>query len=285
MKDKNCGILPSHLRLFAWLNIGIQTALPLAAAFTPAIASASHDTRMLAPATGRAHLQTRPYTLTLGETVTTVSKKFNISLDELRKLNQLRTFAHGFDALQPGDELDVPLLPLPVVPRDNDKNNASPENASHDTDTRRMAGIASQAGTFLSSRPDTQAASALARDMATGHATAEVQQWLSQFGTARVGLAVDDSFSLKNSRLDMLVPLHDAGNHLLFTQGSLHRTDDRAQSNLGLGMRWFNDGWMAGANTFFDYDISRGHMRAGVGAEYWRDYLKLSANGYLRLSD
>ncbi|MGL4455762.1 MAG: inverse autotransporter beta domain-containing protein, partial [Plesiomonas sp.] len=27
-----------------------------------------------------------------------------------------------------------------------------------------------------------------------------------------------------------------------------------------------------------------GHTRMGVGAEYWRDYVKLSANGYLRLS-
>ncbi len=26
------------------------------------------------------------------------------------------------------------------------------------------------------------------------------------------------------------------------------------------------------------------HTRIGVGAEYWRDYLKLSANGYIRAS-
>ena len=38
---------------------------------------------------------------------------------------------------------------------------------------------------------------------------------------------------------------------------------------------------MAGVNTFIDHDLSRSHTRIGVGAEYWRDYLKLSANGYI----
>ncbi|MBN4752215.1 inverse autotransporter beta domain-containing protein, partial [Escherichia coli] len=37
-------------------------------------------------------------------------------------------------------------------------------------------------------------------------------------------------------------------------------------------------------NTFIDHDLSRSHTRIGVGAEYWRDYLKLSANGYIRAS-
>lgn len=41
---------------------------------------------------------------------------------------------------------------------------------------------------------------------------------------------------------------------------------------------------MAGVNTFIDHDLSRSHTRIGVGAEYWRDYLKLSANGYIRAS-
>lgn len=40
---------------------------------------------------------------------------------------------------------------------------------------------------------------------------------------------------------------------------------------------------MSGINFFFDYDFSRYYFRVGIGAEYWRDYLKLSSNGYLRL--
>ena len=41
---------------------------------------------------------------------------------------------------------------------------------------------------------------------------------------------------------------------------------------------------MAGGNTLIDHDLSRSHTRIGVGAEYWRDYLKLSTNeSYLGL--
>ncbi|MDL4915035.1 MAG: inverse autotransporter beta domain-containing protein [Enterobacterales bacterium endosymbiont of Blomia tropicalis] len=42
-------------------------------------------------------------------------------------------------------------------------------------------------------------------------------------------------------------------------------------------------GWRA-ATFFFDDDLSRYHYRAGLGLEYGRDNLKLSANRYLRLS-
>ena len=42
---------------------------------------------------------------------------------------------------------------------------------------------------------------------------------------------------------------------------------------------------MSGVNMFIDYDLTRYHTRTGMGVEYWRDYLKLSGNGYLRLSN
>lgn len=41
---------------------------------------------------------------------------------------------------------------------------------------------------------------------------------------------------------------------------------------------------MLGANIFLDYDLSRDHARAGFGGEYWRDFLKLSANAYVGLT-
>lgn len=42
---------------------------------------------------------------------------------------------------------------------------------------------------------------------------------------------------------------------------------------------------MSGVNMFIDHDLTRYHTRTGMGVEYWRDYLKLSGNGYLRLSN
>lgn len=73
---------------------------------------------------------------------------------------------------------------------------------------------------------------------------------------------------------------------MLFSQTSLHRTDDRNQTNIGLGIRHFTpDNAMLGANVFYDYDLSRSHSRAGFGVEYWRDYFRLGVNTYFGLSD
>ena len=148
-----------------------------------------------------------------------------------------------------------------------------------------VASFAANAGTFLSSQPDSDATRNFITGMATAKANQEIQEWLGKYGTARVKLNVDKDFSLKDSSLEMLYPIYDTPTNMLFTQGAIHRTDDRTQSNIGFGWRHFSgNDWMAGVNTFIDHDLSRSHTRIGVGAEYWRDYLKLSANGYIRAS-
>ncbi len=150
---------------------------------------------------------------------------------------------------------------------------------------KNVASFAANAGTFLSSQPDSDATRNFITGMATAKANQEIQEWLGKYGTARVKLNVDKGFSLKDSSLEMLYPIYDTPTNMLFTQGAIHRTDDRTQSNIGFGWRHFSgNDWMAGVNTFIDHDLSRSHTRIGVGAEYWRDYLKLSANGYIRAS-
>ncbi|WP_136159007.1 inverse autotransporter adhesin FdeC [Escherichia coli] len=150
---------------------------------------------------------------------------------------------------------------------------------------KNVASFAANAGTFLSSQPDSDATRNFITGMATAKANQEIQEWLGKYGTARVKLNVDKDFSLKDSSLEMLFPIYDTPTNMLFTQGAIHRTDDRTQSNIGFGWRHFSgNDWMAGVNTFIDHDLSRSHTRIGVGAEYWRDYLKLSANGYIRAS-
>uniref|UniRef100_UPI000BEAD1A7 inverse autotransporter adhesin YeeJ n=1 Tax=Escherichia coli TaxID=562 RepID=UPI000BEAD1A7 len=116
-------------------------------------------------------------------------------------------------------------------------------------------------------------------------ASGVMTDWLSRFGTARITLGVDEDFSLKNSQFDFLHPWYETPDNLFFSQHTLHRTDERTQINNGLGWRHFTPTWMSGINFFFDHDLSRYHSRAGIGAEYWRDYLKLSSNGYLRLTN
>ncbi len=150
---------------------------------------------------------------------------------------------------------------------------------------QNIASLASNAGTFLSSQPDSDATRHFVTGMVTQKANQEIQQWLGKYGTARVKVNMDKNFSLKDSSLEMLYPVYDTPTNMLFTQGAIHRNDDRTQFNIGFGWRHFSDNnWMAGINTFVDRDFSHRHTRFGVGAEYWRDYLKLSANGYLRAS-
>ncbi|PWI77090.1 hypothetical protein DEO48_26165 [Enterobacter sp. CGMCC 5087] len=257
------------------VNILVQVAFPLAVSVSPVIASA---TVLNGDPFGQ---DTSVYTLQKGETVQSVAEKFHISLPALRKLNQLRTFAHGFDHLQVGDELDVPETSL----RGKKGNDVQADaGGTSDPTAQTVAGFASEVGGLLKNNHQGEAAASMGRGMATGAAGDALQQWLSHFGTARVQLNSDEKFSLKNSQFDLLVPWYEREDRVMFSQGSLHRTDDRTQGNLGLGTRWFNDGWMWGANTFMDYDFSHEHTRAGLGVEYWRDYLKLSANTYMRLS-
>lgn len=173
------------MRLFAWFSIVVQTACPLAVAFTPAVASADSERQFLREQ-GSTVMQTRAHTLHPGETSASVARKYNMSLDSLRKLNQFRTFAHGFDHLQAGDELDVPLAPLPQVRWDDAPTASVSDHKSEDMQAQKVAGYASQAGSFLSASAKSDAAASMARGMATGAASSEIQQWLSRFGTARI---------------------------------------------------------------------------------------------------
>ncbi|AUX71373.1 invasin [Erwinia pyrifoliae] len=287
MKIKHQQPVPLRIKLFAWANIAVQSAFPLAMAFTPATAGADTDRHI--DKTAKEHpVKTRIYVLSPGETSASVAKKFRITRKALRKLNVLRTFAHGFDNLQPGDELDVPaVMPdgKPDSPAKTGDEQAATSPLKDDEGAMKMADMASRAGTLLSNSPDGDAALSMARGQISAVASGQVQQWLNQFGTARVQLEADEHFSLKNSQVDLLIPFYEQNDELLFTQGSLHRTDDRTQANLGFGLRYFAPSYMLGGNIFGDYDLSHEHSRTGIGVEYWRDFLKLSANGYLRLSD
>ncbi|EHK4002116.1 inverse autotransporter beta domain-containing protein [Escherichia coli] len=151
-----------------------------------------------------------------------------------------------------------------------------------DERANKVASFAVSAGQSLANNN----ASSFAVNTLSTQATKEVVDWLQQYGNARIKLNVDDSFSLKDSSFDFLYPWLDTQDYVLFSQTSLHRTDDRNQTNIGLGIRHFTpDNAMLGANVFYDYDLSRSHSRAGFGVEYWRDYFRLGVNTYFGLSD
>ncbi|EGK3020851.1 inverse autotransporter adhesin IatC [Escherichia coli] len=275
-----CGLGDRLRRLTAGICLITQTIFPVMAAAPTHINPAHSDTAasLILP-----NVKTIPYTLGALESPPTVAARFGITVDELRRLNQFRTFARGFDNVRQGDEIDVPLI-----------NSNSPEarnlkamQMERDGKDPQMqvAEVAQQSGTLLARDMDSEQAASMARGWVASSASAQATDWLSRWGTARVSLGVDEDFSLKSSSFEFLHPWYETPDNLVFSQHTLHRTDDRTQTNHGIGWRYFTSSWMSGVNMFIDHDLTRYHTRTGMGVEYWHDYLKLSGNGYLRLSN
>ncbi|EFJ8623731.1 inverse autotransporter adhesin-like protein YeeJ [Escherichia coli] len=271
-----CGMGIQLRRLTAGICLITQLAFPMAAAAQGVVNAA---TQQPVPAQiAIANANTVPYPLGALESAQSVAERFGISVAELRKLNQFRTFARGFDNVRQGDELDVPA-------QVSKKNLTPPPGNSSDNLEQQIASTSQQIGSLLAEDMNSEQAANMARGWASSQASGAMTDWLSRFGTARITLGVDEDFSLKNSQFDFLHPWYETPDNLFFSQHTLHRTDERTQINNGLGWRHFTPTWMSGINFFFDHDLSRYHSRAGIGAEYWRDYLKLSSNGYLRLTN
>lgn len=271
-----CGMGIKLRRLTAGICLITQLAFPMAAAAQGVVNAA---TQQPVPAQfAIANANTVPYTLGALESAQSVAERFGISVAELRKLNQFRTFARGFDNVRQGDELDVPA-------QVSENNLTPPPGNSSGNLEQQIASTSQQIGSLLAEDMNSEQAANMARGWASSQASGAMTDWLSRFGTARITLGVDEDFSLKNSQFDFLHPWYETPDNLFFSQHTLHRTDERTQINNGLGWRHFTPTWMSGINFFFDHDLSRYHSRAGIGAEYWRDYLKLSSNGYLRLTN
>nr|WP_244565681.1 Ig-like domain-containing protein [Escherichia coli] len=271
-----CGMGIKLRRLTAGICLITQLAFPMAAAAQGVVNAA---TQQPVPAQiAIANANTVPYTLGALESAQSVAERFGISVAELRKLNQFRTFARGFDNVRQGDELDVPA-------QVSENNLTPPPGNSSGNLEQQIASTSQQIGSLLAEDMNSEQAANMARGWASSQTSGAMTDWLSRFGTARITLGVDEDFSLKNSQFDFLHPWYETPDNLFFSQHTLHRTDERTQINNGLGWRHFTPTWMSGINFFFDHDLSRYHSRAGIGAEYWRDYLKLSSNGYLRLTN
>ncbi|EMQ3517902.1 inverse autotransporter adhesin YeeJ [Escherichia coli O8:H34] len=271
-----CGMGIKLRRLTAGICLITQLAFPMAAAAQGVVNTA---TQQPVPAQiAIANANTVPYTLGALESAQSVAERFGISVAELRKLNQFRTFARGFDNVRQGDELDVPA-------QVSENNLTPPPGNSSGNLEQQIASTSQPIGSLLAEDMNSEQAANMARGWASSQASGAMTDWLSRFGTARITLGVDEDFSLKNSQFDFLHPWYETPDNLFFSQHTLHRTDERTQINNGLGWRHFTPTWMSGINFFFDHDLSRYHSRAGIGAEYWRDYLKLSSNGYLPLTN
>ncbi|SUY92705.1 Invasin [Buttiauxella agrestis] len=255
-----------------WLIVVIQFIWPVTLAFAPVISVAAQDINQ--PMKG---IRTIPYILGPNETVYTQAKKNHLTIEELKKLNQFRSFSKQFTQLTTGDELDIP------APENKFLMQSDEQPAGYDANI--VGQDLSQAGSMLANSNASDAVASMARSQITDVANSNAQQWLSLFGTAKVKLSLDSNNDLDGSEIDWLAPIYDNKTNLLFTQLGARNQDGRNTVNMGVGFRTLTDQWMVGANTFFDNDITGKNRRLGAGFEAWRDYLKLSVNGYFALTD
>ncbi|MFJ5322773.1 inverse autotransporter beta domain-containing protein, partial [Pectobacterium parvum] len=266
----------AFLRRIAWLNIIVQLMFPLLSAFTPATARVNISQTDINK-TEKKTIFTETYTLKKGETASSVAKKYNLTLDELHQLNQQRFFPHTFSHIQAGEEIDVPHKKSPFS-----VDNTNNKNTDANTE-KKLAGQVYAGATVLSNENAAKSGERMLRSTATNQINHSVEQWLSQFGTARV--KINSNNKLDGSAADILIPLYDQKDAMLFTQLGARNKDSRNTVNVGIGFRTFNNNWMYGVNSFLDNDITGKNRRISLGAEAWTDYLKLSANSYFGITD
>ncbi|MFE2008814.1 inverse autotransporter beta domain-containing protein, partial [Pseudomonas guariconensis] len=159
----------------------------------------------------------------------------NIAIQATLPLTVALTSTHAGADSDRLEALSAQRMPLPEL-NSNGVTRETLDNQDEEQ-ARKAASLANGTANFLTSDVNkADAASSMARGMAASEASGQAQAWLSRFGTARVQIDVDDKLSLASSSLDLLLPVRDEQKHLLFTQGSIHRTDDRNQANLGVGV-------------------------------------------------
>ncbi|MFS1538754.1 MAG: inverse autotransporter beta domain-containing protein [Candidatus Phlomobacter fragariae] len=156
----------------------------------------------------------------------------------------------------------------------------TPQAKQGESSEKQFVQGATQIAQVLANNNTTEAAIGYARSRGEGLLNEKISDWLNQYGKARVQIS-----SNKTGAADFLLPIIDKPNSLLFSQIGIRANEQQSTTNLGLGYRQYQQNWMWGISSFYDYDISGGNARFGVGGELWVYYLKLAVNGYFRLTD
>ena len=216
---------------------------------------------------------THLYKLKSTDTVYSVAKDNGVTIDELWVLNSFlfpnkKSFIH----VTTGN-----YIWLPRTIKLTDNKNAKPEVLDD-------YNYLSRGANFLTSGMSAKSAvSYYVRPYINNNVNGSAKKWLSQFGTARTSIALDDHSSV-NGSVDVLIPLYKSPDWMLFTQDGWRHQNSRKTINIGVGSRWFSPSVLYGVNSFIDNDITGNNYRFGVGGEYWTPYIRLSANGYQRLN-
>ncbi|WP_421184789.1 inverse autotransporter beta domain-containing protein, partial [Aeromonas enteropelogenes] len=263
------------------------------------------------------HMQLVPYSVASGDTLYGIALRHGLTIEKLLELNSRSPYQIKSNLIKVGQVIYVPAGDFQTLPILGNAEQGD-INSKQDRDSKLEVFVAGQASRLGQTygQNDEQDSRSINFDTRYGErnrsdtarpsfsqqegdylksqlhsafqseANERVRGLLSEFGTAEVELSFDNNFRLNRYSADLLTPLVDAPERMLFVQsgGRYDNTTDRVIVNFGVGQRHFFDEWMVGYNAFFDYDVTRSHSRLGLGVEAWADYLKLSANAYSPLS-
>ncbi|MDF4211154.1 Ig-like domain-containing protein [Pseudomonas protegens] len=130
----------------------------------------------------------------------------------------------------------------------------------------------------------------MALGMLNSAATQAAKEWFSaRHATAEIAVNAGSKGG-KSGSFDMLMPIFDSEQDLVFAQVGFRRSNAHTEgyrntANFGAGYRRNVDNWIAGVNAFYDRDLTGKNDRLGLGAEVFTDNLRFSGNLYHRLSD
>jgi hypothetical protein len=150
--------------------------------------------------------------------------------------------------------------------------------------------IAEVASTLGSSEDRGQSVKDMAKSYVEQKGEKAAHKALSAFGSAEVGIELDERFRLSSGHVELLTPFGGDKDSTYFTQGGVVLNRDghysgRDFAHLGFGYRFKkHDELMYGVNAFYDYDLRRSHQRGSFGGELWYQNYKLSGNYYFPLS-
>lgn len=119
------------------------------------------------------------YILKKGESITTASKKINIKVDDLKKLNQHKNFYKPLELLGEGDEILIPNNYL-------DEDSSLSEKITPTDSVVTTANAAKKSANILSGSNSSNLAKQQFKGVVTGELNNQTQQWLANKGTAKI---------------------------------------------------------------------------------------------------
>ncbi|MFL1553599.1 inverse autotransporter beta domain-containing protein, partial [Pseudomonas sp. D47] len=236
------------------------------------------------------------HTLAVGETLGSLAVQVNRSEPELRRLNTVVLGEPAVNTLGAGEVLLIPAAANPSKALKGNKPIRGIDSPKSQQDFEMLlAKVASDAanayerqarnngqgaGVFFAQHGATTATNVLTNMMSSS-----VEDVLSPYGRAKIGLRANARTNDVDLNVDYLHPIAQTEKDILFAQLGARTFDDRNLANVGVGYRRLvSSDLMLGGNTFFDHDFTRSHSRAGLGLEMWGNSARLATNAYIPVS-